>query len=89
MKFKVEQNLGKGDHCNISFTRTLREAIDDINVPAYHWEDERHDPTYARDRITANILEFLVNKGLMNNEEFKKVLELSENSSFNLVPDEN
>jgi hypothetical protein len=88
MKFKVEQSFGGEGHYNTSFTRTLREAIDDINVPAYHWEDERHDPTYARDRITANILEFLVNKGLMNNEEFKKVLELSENSSFNLVPEE-
>lgn len=88
MSFKVKQIYSKEDQYNTSFIRVLREAINNIKIPAAHWTDERHDPQYARDRITANILEFLVNKGLMNNEEFKGVLELSKDSPVNLVPDE-
>lgn len=75
---------------NASYEHAVKDRVYDIAKGDYCYGSpplERQLETTQK--IIANLIEHLVNRGLMNNDEFQSVLEISScRPEFKLVPDE-
>lgn len=99
MKFKVQKvDYNPLEKENFTYFSSLRTAIFE-SISGHCLELKTRftrficnpatleDKLEVQQEIITNIIELLVNKGLMDNEEFQKVL--CDDDSITLVPDEN
>lgn len=73
-----------------SYEHAVKERVYDIAKGEYSYDSPPLEKQLeTTQRIIGNLIEHLVNRGLMSNDEFKNVLEItSYRPEFKLVPDE-
>lgn len=73
-----------------SYRKAVRDRIYNIARGDYSWEyPSLENQLGATQRILANVIELLVNKGMMNSEEFQEVLEISSHRpDYKLIPED-
>lgn len=73
-----------------SYEHAVKDRIYDIAKGDYRYDSPPLEKQLeTTQRIIGNLIEHLVNRGLMNNDEFQNVLEISSHRpEFKLVPDE-
>lgn len=73
-----------------SYEHAVKDRVYELATGDYRYDSPPLEKKLeTTQKIIANLIEHLVNRGLMNNDEFQNVLEISTyHPEFKLVPDE-